>query len=305
MSFQEQERALFDLVFDSTLRDEFCKNKTTALQDYGMSDAEKADFETIRLDGLLLDAKMRVYLLLSHWSKSFPVTFSIISSLDDGIDTLKHLVDVHIMRTAPVDRLATYGERLKQWLEIYAMDSEEELARIKTILNLEYGMVLAEATLKRSILNGESKPLESTDFSDNWLTKKLQFAPQVCAVLLPQPYTKLKESLCPCIDDGFWKQLSSQPLSRSQVNSIMQQEDPRLLVTRAVINRESKCEPVVDQQTIELSEGFAPLFQYINGSTSVDDMLNQLQLAGAEDSLLQSVKSGFKELLEKEMLKLV
>jgi hypothetical protein len=44
MSFFEQERALFDLLFDTPLREKFIKNSTTALSDYSLSAEELADF---------------------------------------------------------------------------------------------------------------------------------------------------------------------------------------------------------------------------------------------------------------------
>ena len=45
MSFEEQERALFDLLFDNVIRQQFCKDPVAALIDYDLDEAEIADFD--------------------------------------------------------------------------------------------------------------------------------------------------------------------------------------------------------------------------------------------------------------------
>ena len=78
MSFEEQERALFDLLFDSGLREEFCENAENALHAYELTEEEKADFAVVRPDALLLDAKMRRNILLTHICRAYPVSFAIV-----------------------------------------------------------------------------------------------------------------------------------------------------------------------------------------------------------------------------------
>lgn len=94
MSFEEQERALFDLLFDNVIRQQFCKDPVAALIDYDLDEAEIADFDEIRPDALVLDAKMRRNLLLTHICRAFPISFAIVSSLNDGRSLLKSLVEV-------------------------------------------------------------------------------------------------------------------------------------------------------------------------------------------------------------------
>ena len=74
------------------------------------------------------------------------------------------------------------------------------------------------------------------------------------------------------------------------------------MVSRAQIDHMSMCEPTVRHQTTELSEGFAPLFQHINGTNSINTILLQLKQAGASDNILDGVKRGFYQLLETGML---
>ena len=66
MSFQEQERALFDLLFDRSLRENFCKNSIVAFSEYALDDHELDDFKEIRPDAIELDASMRTYLILTQ-----------------------------------------------------------------------------------------------------------------------------------------------------------------------------------------------------------------------------------------------
>ncbi|MBK6758354.1 MAG: hypothetical protein IPG70_12410 [Moraxellaceae bacterium] len=51
-----------------------------------------------------------------------------------------------------------------------------------------------------------------------------------------------------------------------------------------------------------MPEGFAALFEYVNGTMSVQQILQQLQQMGAPESLLQSIKQGFKLLWDKGMV---
>ena len=313
MSFAEQERALFDLLFDCSLRENFCSDPGKALAAYDLDKQERTDFSTIRPDALQIDAKMRTYLLLAHWCKSYPLTFSLVSSLDGGIEILRQLVDTETMRLPPGERAATYGSRLREWLGEYRFDSPKEQAgkeqaMILAILGAEFGMVWAATTLKQAALNDEldqsgaaEKQYEQTD---GWSGRPIRFASYVCAVMFPQSYQQLKQALCPVVDSGLWKRISDSPLSPRFVSDVLKQEDPRLLVTRAWISHPSRCEPTVEHKMVELSEGFAPLFQHVDGSMSVDAMLQQLQQVGAEDALLQGVKAGFQELLEQGMLEL-
>ena len=54
MSFIEQERALFDLLFNAELREAFLSKRCAALSSYALTPQELADFEMIRPDACLL-----------------------------------------------------------------------------------------------------------------------------------------------------------------------------------------------------------------------------------------------------------
>ena len=84
MSFAEQERALFDLLFDTALRERFIKNDSIALTEYQLTTEELADFAVINPHGLALDANVRVDLILGQWCRTLPLTFSLLSSLKGG-----------------------------------------------------------------------------------------------------------------------------------------------------------------------------------------------------------------------------
>jgi hypothetical protein len=78
--------------------------------------------------------------------------------------------------------------------------------------------------------------------------------------------------------------------------------DPRVLVARAVVTQDSRCEPMADHRTVELSEGFASLLGHVDGTLSVAAMLQQLRQAGADEGLLGSVQEGFRQLGQQGML---
>lgn len=301
MSFQEQERALFDLLFDSTVRHNFCKDSVAALHQYDLNEDERNDFIVVRSDALALDAKIRADLLLSHFCRSFPVSFSIVSSFEDGFDVLKKLIDVETMRTETIDRTTFFGRRLGESLKLFSFDSPDEQTKVSAILEAELGMAWTSASLKREVLENGELFIKAPQL-DDWSNRNIKLAPYVCAAMIPESYEKLKGLFFSESDCDLWRSLNKKPLAASKRKKILEKDDPRLFVARAHVSHMSRCEPTIDQTTAELSEGFASLFQHVNGTVSVEYILEQLKQIGAQDEMLEGIKSTFQQLLENEML---
>ena len=102
MSFAAQERLLLELLFDDTIRQRFIDNTDSFLADYQLEQHEINDFKTIRVEALQVDASMRRHLFLSHLSLSMPVTFSLLSSFENGIKLLKENVNAELMLSPPI-----------------------------------------------------------------------------------------------------------------------------------------------------------------------------------------------------------
>ena len=304
MSFQEQERALFDLLFDSDVRDNFCKESIASLDQYELSEEELNDFAVIRTDALKLDAKIRADLLLSHFCRAFPVSFSLVSSLDNGLEFLKSLIDVETMRAEGIERTTTLGKRIGQSLSTFKFHTSEEQARVSAILEAELGMAWTAAALKKEVLEQGQLHIDAVNVDENWSGKNIKLAPYVCAAMIPDSYEELKSKLVLDSQCDLWRNLNKKPLAAEERRKLLEKNDPRLFIARAFVSHMSRCEPAVEQKTAELSEGFAPLFQHVNGSVSVDYILQQLQQIGAQPEMLQSIKATFKQLLENEMLEL-
>lgn len=302
MSFEAQEKALFDLLFDHRTREKFCLDRQLVLSSYDLAEDEIQDFAGIRNEALELDAAMRTYLLLVQLARVYPVAFSIISSFDDGIRALKQLVDVEVMRKSPVERAAAYGGSLREWLENCEINDEKNKAMIMAIVGAEFGMVWAATTLKQAALQGNVPVVQSRDLPGNWDDLPLKFAAYVCAVIIPQSYHRLKQALCTVEEGELWPFLQKTPPSHEKIDDTLSQEEPCLLVTRAVLTHRSSCDPATEHRTVELSEGFAPLFQHIDGTRSTRSMMEQLQQAGAPEIMLQGVRQGFYQLLHNGML---
>lgn len=305
MSYQEQERVLFDLLFDSTVRENFCKDSVAALYQYDLSEEERNDFVVIRPDALELDANIRADLLLSHFCRSFPVSFSIVSSLEGGLDVLKKLIDVETMRTETIDRATLFGRRLGESLNSFSFNSPDEQTKVSAILEAELGMGWTSASLKREVLENGQLHIKSLPLDQNWSNKNIKLASYVCVAMIPESYETLKQSFCPEAECDLWRSLSKKPVAASRRKKILEKDDPRLFIARAHVSHMSRCEPTIDQKTAELSEGFAPLFQHVNGTVSVNYILEQLKQIGAQDEMLQGIKASFQQLLESEMLELV
>lgn len=309
MSFMEQERALFDLLFDSDVRDSFCDDSIAALKQYDLTDEELNDFSVIRTDALQLDSRIRADLLLSHFCRAFPVSFSLIASLDGGLGFLKSLIDIETMRTEVLDRTTTLGKRIGQGLTSFKFDSiqeqaNEQQAKVSAILEAELGMAWTAASLKREMIENGQLHIGAMNFDESWSSKHIKLAPYVCAAMIPDSYEVLKYSLCSTDGGDLWRNINKKQLTAAQRQTLLGKDDPRLFIARAHVSHMSRCEPTVEQKTAELSEGFAPLFQHVNGSVSVDYILQQLQQIGAQQQMLQSIKATFKQLLENEMLEL-
>ncbi len=301
MSFFEQERALFDLLFDTDLRENFIKNPASALQNYDLTPQELADFAVINPHGLALDARVRVDLILAQWCRSFPLTFSLLSSISGGLVLVKRLVDSQTMHQAPNDRLIFFGTRLRQALIEKPLVALEELSLVVAVLDAELGMVSTSRLLKHSILS-EQYQAQMVLTTDDWLHKKITLAAYISAAMLPLSYPQLKQALCPCLGAELWRYLNKTPLSAIARQDLWKKSDNRLLVAQAKVAVMSVCEPTIEHQTIELAEGFASLFEYVNGTMSVQQILQQLQHMAAPESLLQSIKQGFKLLWDKGMV---
>ena len=303
MSFAEQERVLFDLLFDPAVRQRFVNDADSLLEQYDLESHERDDFKTIRPEALALDANMRVGLLLSSFNHSYPVSFSLVSSLPQGNDLLKSLVDAETMHTPPLQRATVYGSRLRDKLAITPIDKESERPLLTAIVEAELGMAYTAAMLKQSVIEHGPMPINNTITAD-WDKQPVKLADFVSAAMLPQPYAQLKLQLCPKTDCDLWTQLTKKPLAAARKTRVLQKQDAHLLVARANLVHASQCEPAIEHITVELSEGFAHLFQHINGQNSVEQLLAAFKNAGATEPLLQSVKSGFKQLVEKRMLML-
>lgn len=301
MSLAVQEQVLFELLFDRALRERFVQEGVPALSGHDLDDNERRDFAAIRPEALTLDAAMRAGFILSQFCRSYPLSFSLVSSLPQGIDLLRQLVDVQTMRSAPLERLVTFGTRLKEQVQQQAFASTRERALMISILDAEIGMVWTSAALKQEVLRGKSVP-DEVDVPVDWLQRPAGMAPFVSAAVIPSSHARLKAELCVETGASLWRQLSRQPLSVADRQRVLQKNDPRVLVARAVVAQSSRCEPVTEHRTVELSEGFASLLGHVNGSVSIADILQQLEQAGAGLVLLDSVQEGFRQLAQQGML---
>ena len=299
MSFLEQERALLDLLFDANLRARFVQQRERALVAYDLSESERADFANVRVDALDLDAQMRVDLILQRMCRALPVSISISSSLPGGLAHLRSLVDANYIRTSSEDRATYLGQRLRSWLSAAEFASSLEHAASVAVCDAELSMTTTAAALRRAVLSETDLPelASLTARPHHWHDKAIKLAPYVSVAMLPQGYSALKRALCPVSD-----RLSSTPLPVSRRSQTLAQESPRLVVMRAYVKKQSRCELTVDHRTLELSGGFAPLFAHVNGKASLDDLTRELVRAGATERVCQGVRAGFAELFEHGML---
>ncbi|MDF2445388.1 MAG: hypothetical protein K0S46_624 [Moraxellaceae bacterium] len=303
MSFAAQEQALLDLLFDRERRAAFRQDAVAALAPYELEESERADFATIRIDALELDAMLRTGLILAQFCRSYPLSFSLVSSLPGGLDLLRRFVDAALMRTPPPERVSAFGIRLRDALQqASGVDSPRERTLLLGIAEAELGMAWTAQQARAAALAGTLPAADTAVLPADWLQRPLRLAPFTSAAILPRPYQDLKDALCPCTGAELWRRLGREPLTPAARRQVLAQADLRLLMMRAVISRPASCEPVAEHVTLELGEGFARLLPHIDGRASVTALLASLRAAGAEDALLAGVTSGFRQLLQQGML---
>ncbi|HEY9034016.1 MAG TPA: hypothetical protein VIN71_08775 [Pseudomonadales bacterium] len=295
MSFYQQERVLFDLLFDRALREAFCRDGVAALADYALSDQEKNDFTKVRPDALMMDADMRCRLVLAQLCKAYPLSFSLVSSLEHGVDMLKAQINSALMQAPPAERQALFGRQLQQ-----ALDGNSDAGAMLAVIAAETAMAFAAARLRHDQLAGIGNAWPA--LADDWVSRPLDLADYVASAPLPDSYGFLQRSLCPVPGAGLWQHLQSHPLPASVRQSVLANGEPRLLLARAVVREASGCDPQVDFVTAELSAGFAPIFQHVNGSMTAMELLAHLQHAGADAGLLATVQRQLHQLLQTGML---
>jgi len=312
VSFAQQERALFDLLFDQTLRDDFCNRRNAALTGYELTAAELGDFDPIRPDGLRLDASLRADQRLVHLCRQFPVSFGLLSSARNGMELLRKLINLQTMRCATPQRAGQFGAQLQQYLSEKPAAVEFEFADpashstmmplLLSVVAAELGMAWTAADLRQLTLAGANPGPPTQSSNPDWTTLPLTLAAHVSACLLPHAYSTLKTTLIPAADSRLWAHLSQQPVTQSTLTSALKNPSATLLVTRAWVSNMTPCEVRIDHKTVELSEGFAPLLQQVNGSLSVNQIIRQLNDLGATPRVLDGVKNGFRQLLESSMI---
>jgi hypothetical protein len=182
----------------------------------------------------------------------------------------------------------------------FATANEQTL--IIAIVEAELAIAWTAATLKLEVLSSGKSPPISSSVRPDCMSKPVKLAAYVGAAIIPLSYVELKRTFCKVADSDLWTHLGQSPVTKSLRTNTLAKEDPRLLVIRACISHMSECEPTVEHQTVELSEGFAQLFQHVNGTISVEQILSQLKQAGASEQILWGVQSGFQQLFEKGML---
>ncbi|HEX4870391.1 MAG TPA: hypothetical protein VFV15_06700 [Moraxellaceae bacterium] len=304
MSFAAQESALLDLLFDPALRAAFRREGPAALAGRGLTPAECADFATVRVEALEMDARARVNFILAQYCRSYPLGFSLLSSLPQGLDLLRALVDAPLLRLPPNERVARFGLQLRDRLaEAGDAGGPRGQALLRSVVEAELGMAWTAQQARAAALAGEAAA-PPRPMPPDWLSQPLALAPLTSAAVLPRPYAELRRELCPCTGAELWRQLGRAPLDPARRQAVLGRPDLRLLVARAVVAATGSCEPVAEHVTVELGEGFARLLPHVDGRHSVSALLAQLRAAGADDALLSGVLAGFRELARQGMVQL-
>lgn len=304
MSLTDQEVALFHLLFDDGFREGFAKHGVKFLQKFSLDDTELNDFIAVRPAALELDAKLRKGMLLSQMCRHFPMSFSLISSFSHALQGLVMLIDTDIAGADPDRRPSVFGERLKQLLIGTGFETEAEHNLLLSVVDTELGMANSACALRQSLRRNQSAVYQTAKWNNDsdWENKPVALADFVSATLIPCSLAHMQEQLCPVSNTELWQFLKHTALDEDTRQTMAFAPEPRLLVCRAECAIPEHCDPAIDYRTLELSAGFAQLLQHAQGQFSVQEILANLESAGATAALLDSVREGYKQLLINQML---
>lgn len=303
MSLQDQERALFDLLFDRDLRARFGAEGTAALSSYPLSRAELHDFTQVRFSALETDARMRVYMLLAQLCRELPVSFALAAAVPGADAQFRQLVDRELLDVPVSLRAATYGERLMDWLHA-EMDSVHLQAQVIALVGAEVAMARGGGALRQ--LDGDLSANWGAPpaLPEAWSALPASIAPHTCAVIVPQPFDRVQDALCPVAPEDLWRHLDRQPTTSDQLEAALATEEPRLLLACHFLTRPERCVPLLSRKRVEVSTGFAPLLRYLDGRNCIDDILGQLERSGATADMLPGIAAGFEELCRSGIVRL-
>lgn len=305
MSLRHQEDVLLDLLFDQALRERFRANPRAALAPYPLSEDEYLDFATIPPDALALDAAVRTDLILSQLCRHFPLSFSLLSALPGGLAALPELLDPELARTPAAERATRFGLRLPTALEALTAGIPAPTAEaLRQVVDAEVHMAWTADSLRNHLLENRAPPISTQPLPPDWEALPIRPAAFVSISPLPGSYPALKAALCPCTGAELWHRLRQSPVSGALSDPALTPEHPRLLVARATLASRSRCDPTVEHATADLPSGFIPLFEHVDGTTSVLEIQTELAAAGATEDILCQVRAGFLQLLGCGMLEL-
>lgn len=302
MSLEVQEKVLLALLFDKPLRDAFFINKQKALQKFSLSLDEIEDFLVIQEEGLLFDAQLRIDLILSQLAKQLPLTFSLLSSFEQGLIQLQPLITVDFVLQPLNKRLRYFTLMLEPIILSLPYLSQADADCCCAIFLCEKERVLQADLLRNKVMNTD----KSSSISESQIVQgRLYLCEHVSTTLIPLSFIALQQLLKVYDNSDIWQSLRQSPLTSNERLYLLNHYDPRLLCTKALISYQSTIETIIDYKTIELAEGFLPLLAYINGEYTLQYILNELKAVGADSDMLESIKLRFLDLIQQSFIKTV
>jgi hypothetical protein len=302
MSFQTQEQALFDLLFDEDFLQEFIDDKQGALELYGLTAEEIADFAVIRTDSLKLESAMRKKMLLGQMVKHLPLSFALMSSFTNGLDICQSIIKPYLVQMNGYERLAVFIKQLLLHLEELNYIHENDRFFVEQVVKLEAAMMQQAEQRYKTSPQAESEAMVSITKAD--FTKKIQWSAFTSAHSLPLAYSLLQEKLCQNLSGAdLWQKLQNEPLQIEDRMQLILNLQPKLLITKPVVSFSSETDSEISFKTVELIEGFEPLLKSINGRNSINDLLNLYKNAGADADTLEHIRQGICVLYENNLLR--
>ena len=300
MSFLAQEQVLFELLFDDDFREEFQSDAVSALSLHGLSELEIKDFLPLRVDALALEADVRKRMILSQICVQIPLSTALLSSFEEGLNCLKISLKSFIVRAPISERAALLMQQLIFSLDDMPFFNEQDKTLLRQVFELEHCFA---KQLSRQHIETLTTPLVNIRTESEALPrhKAISLSPLLGVTYLPLSYWQLKQELCSVEPQLLWRELQNNPVlieQRVSLFSSMTTESSKCIISLPRLLSASETDATFDLHIIEMIGGFLPLLNKVDGTRSLDDILQLFSSAGASESVIAQAEQGFQTLFK-------
>ncbi|MCK5881603.1 MAG: hypothetical protein KAG18_06975, partial [Sinobacterium sp.] len=249
---------------------------------------------------LALEADVRKRMILSQICVQIPLSTALLSSFEEGLNCLKISLKSFIVRAPISERAALLMQQLIFSLDDMPFFNEQDKTLLRQVFELEHCFA---KQLSRQHIETLTTPLVNIRTESEALPrhKAISLSPLLGVTYLPLSYWQLKQELCSVEPQLLWRELQNNPVlieQRVSLFSSMTTESSKCIISLPRLLSASETDATFDLHIIEMIGGFLPLLNKVDGTRSLDDILQLFSSAGASESVIAQAEQGFQTLFK-------